>query len=494
MKPLLSMLLPILMAVALVRCAREETEEVVVQPEEMPAEVAIPDYETGRSVFVQMTGEGFQAEADLLAESIRNRVSRHDGLAALDPGDASASSADFVLEGRIEKAGGQLEVVTVLRDQEGAVLSDQHYLEDPAGLIRVSEEIGARTVAALDPDAAGPRSEAVRDIDPHAVQLYVRSKAFLAEQSHAGADRAIAGFKQAVRQDSDFVPAWLGLARAYLMIFEEGWNRNLVWLELAQKSAIRTIQLDSLQAEAYQVMGRVHQLRGDDLHAEPYFRKALDLHPRLAPSWAGLGGVFSKYGLYEPALEAYGHAVSIRPDDPAFALNYAMLLIGLKRYEEARSVLERAVRMRPEAVHLKTFLALACYYLQDYSNASDAVQEGLSAPKYQPLAHAVRAMILCKNGRWDDALAEVELEVKPAAGGDASLMTAAAAVYALLGRDGLAVQWLEKAADAGYREVPWIANDPNFSGLRDDPRYRDLMTRLNGLWKAQVRDYFEREG
>ena len=110
--------------------------------------------------------------------------------------------------------------------------------------------------------------------------------------------QAIAGLKQAVQLDPEFVPAWLSMADAYLQIHEKGWARNMVWLELAQQSAVKVIQLDSLQGQAYQVMGRVHQLRGDDLHAEYYYRKALSIHPRLALSWAGLGQIFSRFGLY----------------------------------------------------------------------------------------------------------------------------------------------------------------------------------------------------
>lgn len=494
MKKLRIVVLPILLTGVFVQCAKEEKEEIVIRPERMDVQVTVPEFQKGKSVLVQVTGSGFETERDVLSESVRNNVSREDGLYAVSDPETSGSAPDYVLKGQIAKTDGQFEIVTVLRDREGMVLSDQHYLEDETGLIQISEEIAARTIAALNPDAARMHTLKARSPRPDVIPLYFQSRALLSDQTHASTDQAIAGLKEVVRKDSSFVPAWISLANAYLQIYEQGWNRNLVWLRLAQQSAVRAVQLDSLQADAYQVMGRVHQLRGDALHAETNYRMALDIHPRLARSWAGLGQIFSQFGLYEPAIEAYGHAFAIQPNSAEFSLNYAMLLIGLKRYTEAQSVLERAIRLDPDSHALRTVLALTHYYLQEYQKASGALHAGLQDPEYRPLSHAVQAMILCKTGQFDAALGEVELEVKPAAGGNGSLMTAVAAVYALLGRDGLAVQWLEKAVHAGYREYPWIANDPNFSSLKGDARYQALMQQLKGLWEAQVKDYFEMQG
>lgn len=479
---------------AMIQCAKKETEEVVIRPEEMPAEVSVPEFQKGKSVFVKVLGENLDTEKNAVAESIRNNLSRDEALYAVTAQEVEEFSADYVLEGRLEKSNGELQITTVLRDRDGAVLSDQHYHEGEEGIILVSEEIAARAITALNPKSTTMPANKERRTSQDVVPLYLESKTLLSNETHASTDQAIAGLKQVVRLDPEFVPAWLTMAEAYLQIHEKGWARNMVWLELAQQSAVKVIQLDSLQGQAFQVMGRVHQLRGDDFHAEYYYRKALSIHPRLALSWAGLGQIFSKFGLYEPALEAYGHAFSIQGQSTEFSLNYTMLLIGLKRYNEAQNVIERAIQQDPTAQHLQTFLALTLYYQADYQKASSSLQLGFQGMNYQPLSHAVKAMIQARTGKFDEALGEVELEVKPAVGGNASMMTAVAAIYSLLGRKGEAITWLEKAVESGYREYPWIVNDPNFSGLKGDERFDSLMFKLKGLWEAQVNDYFEMQG
>ena len=82
----------------------------------------------------------------------------------------------------------------------------------------------------------------------------------------------------------------------------------------------------------------------------------------------------------------------------------------------------------------------------------------------------------------DQALGEVELEVKPHVGNNGSLATAVAAVYTLMERNGLALEWLEKAVSWGYAEYSWLANDPNFKTLHQDERFIRFMETLKKAW------------
>ena len=52
-------------------------------------------------------------------------------------------------------------------------------------------------------------------------------------------------------------------------------------------------------------------------------------------------------------------------------------------------------------------------------------------------------------------------------------------VYAGLGDKENALSALEKALAAGYRDSEAIDASPNFDPLRDDPRFPDLLRRMN---------------
>ena len=56
-------------------------------------------------------------------------------------------------------------------------------------------------------------------------------------------------------------------------------------------------------------------------------------------------------------------------------------------------------------------------------------------------------------------------------------------LYAVLGRPGLAVQWLRRAADDGLPCSPCFATDPDLDRIRNDPGFVAFMKELKAQWE-----------
>jgi len=54
-----------------------------------------------------------------------------------------------------------------------------------------------------------------------------------------------------------------------------------------------------------------------------------------------------------------------------------------------------------------------------------------------------------------------------------------AGLYSLLGEKDLAIEWLTKAVDEHYHSVTWAKIEVWYDPLRDDPRFQDLLRRMN---------------
>jgi hypothetical protein len=55
-----------------------------------------------------------------------------------------------------------------------------------------------------------------------------------------------------------------------------------------------------------------------------------------------------------------------------------------------------------------------------------------------------------------------------------------AEIYAVLGEKDQVFRWLETAFEPPQHSyVPWIKHFPGFKPLRDDPRFADLLRRMN---------------
>jgi len=54
-----------------------------------------------------------------------------------------------------------------------------------------------------------------------------------------------------------------------------------------------------------------------------------------------------------------------------------------------------------------------------------------------------------------------------------------AEIYAALGEKDEALRWLEAAYEYRHNWIPWMGRNPNYEPLRDDPRFGDLLRRMN---------------
>ena len=82
--------------------------------------------------------------------------------------------------------------------------------------------------------------------------------------------------------------------------------------------------------------------------AGPEFTEALRLAPDQVDSMLGLAEVQQKNGDYAASLQTYQRALARESDNAAATLGIARNLLLLQRVEEARPVLEKAVKVHPE--------------------------------------------------------------------------------------------------------------------------------------------------
>ncbi len=84
------------------------------------------------------------------------------------------------------------------------------------------------------------------------------------------------------------------------------------------------------------------------------------------------------------------------------------------------------------------------------------------------------AQVYAGAGRREDALRILE-EVR----GSAIYPLGVAYVYAALEEADAAFEWLEKAYERRQYTLVWIRFDPSLDPLRSDPRFDDLLRRMN---------------
>jgi adenylate cyclase len=93
----------------------------------------------------------------------------------------------------------------------------------------------------------------------------------------------------------------------------------------------------------------------------------------------------------------------------------------------------------------------------------------------------VTARATCAFAAGDAAAGGAILERAIAAGGNPGLLHYNVACgLALAGRRDAALDALDRAVEAGYRDASWIAKDEDLVSLRETPRFKALLRKLGG--------------
>jgi len=200
-------------------------------------------------------------------------------------------------------------------------------------------------------------------------------------------------------------------------------------------------------------------------------------------------------------------AVASDPNSAEFRLPYVHFLSAAARHDEALTAVERAIQVDPVS-------ALACenagyhYYLaRKFDKALEYCERSLALDPNFDLAHDIVGMIYIQKGMLAEAL--IELSKTPfypeflgyayGASGrtdDARRILAkllenqsrgegsayrAALVYLGLGESNAALENLEMIIEESpaYLWTAFLKPDPLWDPLRSDPRFKDLLARMN---------------
>jgi len=162
--------------------------------------------------------------------------------------------------------------------------------------------------------------------------------------------------------------------------------------------------------------------RGEFGEAERLYRRLLEAAPSSAAARHMLGVLRAQSGDNAEALELIGAALTLKPDAPDILFNYAHVLKGIGRLDEALAAYDRALFLKPGYAAARNARAEVLNLRGNSLREAGQTGQALSfydraladAPNY-PDALNNRAVALWGLGRFDEALAgfDTALAAKP---------------------------------------------------------------------------------
>ena len=318
--------------------------------------------------------------------------------------------------------------------------------------------------------------------NPAAYEQYLRGRDLFARfifrtLSEDDCDGAIAHFERAIQLDPNFALAHDGLGACYVNRVFKGFGGSEDY-ERAEKAFTKALSIDPNLFEARMLMVFVYLWRGQKQKARDEVNRARREAPNEPVVHFVKALLHRLDGEYGRALRSYERLVRLDPAAHVVAsYSRALVYMYMGQFDETFRQLDAAGDQDNALV--QTFRALALYYTGQTDAAAELMKKVVDE---HPNMHGIRpfmAMFLSAQGKHDEALAQLTPAVKRNGEVDADISYSIGSVYALEGLHGDAFEWLERSISLGNANRPCFENDPNWAGLRDDPRFVELVASIS---------------
>ncbi len=434
-------------------------------------------------------------ELDFLTEGIAqgaiNRLSQLDQLNKVVSGiamgrhmpdvDVTSLAEDLGVEGIVTGYLRLLEEEIVLNVElvdarDNRSIWGDRFTRTRSDLLEIEEEFATEIAKALGLELTGEEEEelAKRYTDNvEAYQLYLRGRYYWNQRSKEGFEQAIGHFNQAIDIDPGYALAYAGLADAFVLqgVYRHVSGREA--LQAAEKAATSARDLDDSLAEAHASLGLLAIFRFDWEVAERELLRGLQLNPKYPTAHHYHGHYLKARGQFDEALAEYRQAQALDPVSPRITMDLGLELTRKGEYDLAIEQFSNALELQPNFATAHANLGRAYLRKGLHQEALTSLRRG--ADLEFVIGATWLAYFLAVTEQKEEALELLE-ELEGSNAGPSEIAT----VYVGLGEIDKAFEWLDQAVEPEGLDQFWLRSSGfEYDPIRDDPRFQDLLRRMN---------------
>ncbi len=367
---------------------------------------------------------------------------------------ASELGVNYLLEGSVRKAGDRIRVTGQLIDgPTGGHLWADRYDRDLTDIFAIQDEITKTIVEQLKVRLLPEEKKAIGQVPTHNVEAYnyyLRGRQYYHYLTKWFVRLARQMFAKSVELDPDFAPGYAGMANC---------DTRLIGIFGEKTSREETLALAT---------------------------KALALAPEMTDALVAHAGALGLFDRNREARQAYDRALLVDPNNFDANFSYANFCFRQDDPERAAELFKRALELQPDDAQSPLLLSLTLKALGRMEESREYGWLGVKRVEEQLLVHPessrglqLGACILAAMGETDRAKRWMDraLAIDP---DDPHAQYNAACMWAQVGEPDKAFAALEKWAEIVPSDLrDWIKHDPDIDPLRVDPRYDQLVRRID---------------
>jgi tetratricopeptide (TPR) repeat protein len=287
-------------------------------------------------------------------------------------------------------------------------------------------------------------------------------------RTEVGFKKAIEYYQQALARDPNFALAYGGLADSYGLLGAYKIYEARTAFPKAREAAVKALELDDSLAQAHTSLALVTWLHDWDWQgADREFKRAIELDAgyATAPHWYAL--YLAEMGRFDEAIASAKRALELEPRSPYINSDFGRVLFYARRYDESLKQYRKTIELAP---------SYTAYYpeLCSLYEVMGMTDEWFAIVVFFGISEELKKVYL-KGGitaywqRW----------LKDNGRTTNKHMHSRAEVCVRLGKFDEAMRNLHMLYETKDHRIVQLKVNPAFDNLRSDPRFQELLQRLN---------------
>jgi TolB-like protein/DNA-binding winged helix-turn-helix (wHTH) protein len=395
-------------------------------------------------------------------------------------------NVDAVVEGTVLRVGSRVRITAELVQ----VSTDRHlwaetYESQIGDVLALQNRVSSAIVNEIRINLTQEERERLAKnpaVTPQAYENYLKGLYYWNKRSDENLTKAIGYFEEATHQDPQYALAYAGLSDSYAIISATIFG-TMPALEAAPKAKAAAL-------------------------------RALEIDPSLAEAETSLATVKFNYDWDWPgAAEGFERAIRLNPSYATAYQRYSLYLMAMGRIQDSFTRIEKARELDPLSISINFSLGWRLYMARQYDRAIEQLRNTLEMDPSYELAHLVLGQAYEEKGEYALAIPELRKAVELSHGTPLMISALAhayarsgnrpeaekllaelvvaeskkqyvspyyfAVVYAGLGKNEQAINWLDKAFADRSNGLVFMRMEPELDKLRSNPRFIALQQKLN---------------
>ncbi|UCH62611.1 MAG: tetratricopeptide repeat protein [Fidelibacterota bacterium] len=412
----------------------------------------------------------------------RTSVMPYKGSTKSLPQIAAELGVQTVIEGSVLKSDNRVRITAQLIEaQEDRHIWADEYDRDLTDILalhsEVAQAIAKEVNASLTPDEeAGLKN--TRSVHPEAYQLYLRGLQKMNLWTESGLRIGIDYHQRVLDIDPTYAPAWAELANCYSKLCLFGYSSPKDAFPKAKQAAVKALEIDPALGDAHAALGAIKMhCEWDWVSLAEHFRQSRRLIPNGINALLWEVQYLVMTGRFDQGIEVAERATEIDPLAATTHLMYGWSYFMARKYPQAARVYRKVIELDPEFAYGHLELGWTYFrqrkYIRSFLRARRALKLGDSQILLGTLGYGFGMMKMKKNAR------KLLTRLTETYGQSWIDPLFVGIIHWGIGEVDQAFEWFLRGIEQRSPNMVHIKHSPFADGMKDDPRYQDLLHRMN---------------